>query len=728
MENRWYRLDNAAKLFPAVESPRITTLFRVSATLAEPVEPELLQRALEASIDRFPYFRVRLRRGFFWYYLEHNPQIPQVRGDSLYPCQRLHRRHNRQFLFRLRYYENRVALELSHVLSDGTGATVFLRTILATYYSLQGVTIPAEKGVLDIRGVPREEEGEDAYSQFHTEDLPPPPKSSGAYHPGGALISPGRYYLTTAVIPSAEVVGKAKGWGVSVTEYLCAVYTWALQETQGEERREKRFRPIRISVPVNLRGILSKEPLRNFSLFLTPGIDPRLGRYDLEEILRQVHHAMRLDLNEKSIRQQISRNVGGERHPLIRALPLALKKLFAPIIYRAMGENLYSGSLSNLGVITMPDELAARVRRFEFIPGPGPINKTRATAVSFDGTLYLSFGRLIEGTRVERHFFRKLREEGISVYLESNIEEAVLCAQQKPNRCPECDVELRPTLSRCPICLAEPVALEEREAMRPLYPQEATRDLPEATEGRRREPHGSPMTVLATSAVLLLPGVITLLVDLWRGAGMSWSFFTLSSLALLWVFLVPPQFVGPPRRLAKLFGIDAFAVAIYLGLFDWYTGGGGWGWYSLGGVLLFWIYGGVPYLLPETNRIESALAVDLSATAGYLYLLEQTTTGGHWFEELAVPLLFYLAVASYGALLPIRRRWVVGVDRVAAVFYALGLLSLGVDRSVRSYLGREGLSLWSLIVLVSVLVLAVVCHTVEHNRRLNAFARRRLHL
>ena len=724
MEHQWYRLDNAAKLFPAVESRRITTLFRVSATLDQQVDPELLQRALEQIIPRFPYFRVRLRRGFFWYYLDHNPKLPRVEADALYPCQRLHRRKNNEFLFRVRYYHRRVALEFSHVLSDGTGATVFLRTLLAVYFGLQGETIPLGSGVLDIEEEPTLEEGEDAYSHFHSEDLPAPPKATGAYHPQGALIGPGMYYLITSVIPAPAVVDKAKELGVSVTEYLVAVYIWALQRAQEEERSRKKYKPIRISVPVNLRKILGVNPLRNFSLFLMPGVDPRLGEYDLPEILEQVHHAMRRDLNEKTLRQQISRNVGSERNPLIRALPLFLKRLFAPIIYRTMGENLYSGSLSNLGVITMPEELSKRVERFEFIPGPGPINKTRATAVSFGGDLYLTFGRLVDETVVERHFFRKLRAEGVSIHLESNVETPHRAVEHVPNRCPACDVTLRPTLSRCPLCDAVPELPADQEPLQPLYPQE-----PPAAAAQEVEPDKRPAvtTVVIMSALIALPALVSLLVDIRLSGRISWSFFLLTSLPLLWVFVVPPILIRK-RRIPKLLTLDVVAVALFLSLLGWYTGEGGWAWYSVGGVLLSWIYGGLPTFLTSTHRLEKAALIDFLATTLYLYVIEQTTRSGPWFDELALPIILSVAVAFFGVLIPIRRRLLGGADRIALAFYGLGLGALGIDLSVRSYAGLEGFSLWSLIVLVSVLVSGAVCHTIEHNRTLNLFVHKRLHL
>lgn len=724
MEPRWYRLDNAAKLFPAVESVRITTLFRVSATLDEEVDPERLQKALEQTIPRFPYFRVRLKRGLFWYYLDHNPRTPQVRTDSLYPCQRLHRRRNNEFLFRVRYYHRRVALEFSHVLSDGTGATHFLRTLLAVYFRLQGEEIPHEEGVLDIDETPKPEEGEDAYSHFHTEDLPSPPKASSAYHPAGALIGPGKYYLVTSVIPASEVVNAAKSAGVSVTEYLVAVYLWALQRAQEDERRQKRFRPVRISVPVNLRKILGVNPLRNFSLFLMPGVDPRLGKYDLPETLKQVYHAMRRDLNEKTMRQQISRNVGSERNPLIRALPLLLKRLFAPIIYRAMGENLYSGSLSNLGIISMPDALDRHVERFEFIPGPGPINKTRAAAVSFKGSLYLTFGRLIEGTRVERYFFRKLRQEGISIHLESNDESPLLGAHREPNRCPRCDVSLRPTLTHCPICGARPQLPPGSEPLHPLYPQEVPVEKVSAPEARQRL---STTAIILATAFAILPAVISLLVDIRITGEITWSFFPLTALPLLWLFVVPPLLIRS-HRFAKLLAIDVVAVALFLVFLSWYTGGHGWAWYSVGGVVLFWIYGALPAIITRPNRLEKAVAIDLVATAVYLAVLDWLSPGGPWFLDLALPIVLSLGVAFYGALLPVRRGLVGGVDKAAMVLYGIGVASVGIDLSIRDYRGLEGFSLWSIIVLLVVIVIGAACHVVEHNPTLNAFFRKRLHL
>ena len=76
------RLDNAAKIFPAVRRRDWSNVFRLSATLTEPVDPQILQQAVEQAAPRFPSMLVGLHRGMFWYYLQRVSQPPQVHQDG----------------------------------------------------------------------------------------------------------------------------------------------------------------------------------------------------------------------------------------------------------------------------------------------------------------------------------------------------------------------------------------------------------------------------------------------------------------------------------------------------------------------------------------------------------------------------------------------------------------------------------------------------------------------
>jgi hypothetical protein len=57
----------------------------------EPVIIKCLLKAVHSLEDRFPYFKVQLKKGFFWYYLEHSDLPIPVEVDDGIPCIRFHR-------------------------------------------------------------------------------------------------------------------------------------------------------------------------------------------------------------------------------------------------------------------------------------------------------------------------------------------------------------------------------------------------------------------------------------------------------------------------------------------------------------------------------------------------------------------------------------------------------------------------------------------------------------
>ena len=421
-DRTWYRLDNAAILYPSIQSDRISTMFRLSATLTENVDPSVLQAALNKIIDRFPYYRVKLSRGLFWYYLEHNPKTPRVEKDVQYPCGRLSPVLNRNFLFRVRYYNRRIAVEFCHALTDGTGAVTFLKSLVYQYLKEAGKKLTDKTGILTIDEEPDEQEFEDSYNRFYKPSLPLPETGEPAYHIKAKLVRKGIYYVITGIVPMKDILAKAKEFNVSLTVFLTAVYIDAMQEIQNRHvTNPRKKKPIAVSVPVNMRNIYPSKTMRNFSLFVVPRIDPRLGDYSFEEILKIVHYSMMTEIIEKSISRQLSRNVGGQRNPFVRIIPLFIKRLFFPVLYRRLGENLFSGTISNLGLITVPDEMAQYIERIDFTPGPGPVNKTGCSVTGFKDKLYITFGRLTHEAELERIFFTRLRKMGIHVTIESNV-------------------------------------------------------------------------------------------------------------------------------------------------------------------------------------------------------------------------------------------------------------------------------------------------------------------
>ena len=88
MAQTWYKVDNVAKVFLATTTRRDPRVFRVSCTLTEEVDLDLLNKALRHTAKEWPQFQVTLHRGLFWHYFEATDQIPAARQEDKAPARR----------------------------------------------------------------------------------------------------------------------------------------------------------------------------------------------------------------------------------------------------------------------------------------------------------------------------------------------------------------------------------------------------------------------------------------------------------------------------------------------------------------------------------------------------------------------------------------------------------------------------------------------------------------
>lgn len=178
--------------------------------------------------------------------------------------------------------------------------------------------------------------------------------------------------------------------------------------------------PVRIAMPVNLRRFFPSKTLRNFITMVYPSIDPRLGNYTFEEIVAQVHNYMRYYINEKFLRGDITTNAATTRNPFIRVVPLFLKDIVVRTFYRKVQDKNSSAGLTNMGAMKVPEDMKPYIDRFDIYMGQPFSSRTNCAIISFDDTLTINFASCIMEADVERHFFRKLVEDGIHVKIESN--------------------------------------------------------------------------------------------------------------------------------------------------------------------------------------------------------------------------------------------------------------------------------------------------------------------
>ncbi len=416
----WYKLDLSAIVYPTLQRKDFSSVYRLSVVLKENIDPATLQQALDMTLPRFPTYKVAIRKGLFWRYLEPNNRPgPYVQPDIKNPCMPMPFKSNNRYLIRVYYFNNRISLEAHHCLGDGTGGMCLLQTLTAVYLRLKGYSVTPSGFVLDLNETPDPEELEDAYMKYANAKVCPPRPAEKTYRVRGTKEPFYTLNIIDGIMSVQEVMAAARKYNASITEYLNSVLLYALLQKQ-ETGFHLKLRPVRIAMPVNLRRFFPSKTLRNFITMVYPSIDPRLGQYTFDEIVIQTHNYMRYYINEKFLRGDITTNAATQRNLLIRIVPLFIKDWVVRTFYTKVQDKNSSAGLTNMGALKVPEDMKPYIERFDIYMGQPFSSRTNCAVISFDDILTINFASSIIEADVERYFFRKLIQDGIHVKIESN--------------------------------------------------------------------------------------------------------------------------------------------------------------------------------------------------------------------------------------------------------------------------------------------------------------------
>jgi len=87
---KWCKIDNAGKLFPAVTDEQCTSTYRISIMLTELIQPEILQQAVDIVLKRFPTMIAKINKGVFVDFFSENKERILVVPEQEYPCSPIH--------------------------------------------------------------------------------------------------------------------------------------------------------------------------------------------------------------------------------------------------------------------------------------------------------------------------------------------------------------------------------------------------------------------------------------------------------------------------------------------------------------------------------------------------------------------------------------------------------------------------------------------------------------
>ncbi|MCX4315400.1 MAG: hypothetical protein OSJ52_01990 [Lachnospiraceae bacterium] len=411
----WWTLDNAAKIFPSTGSSHDSKVFRFVCELQETVNPQILQTALDKTIERFPMYRSVMKRGWFWYYLEDSALPAQVRSEKLPPCYPIYPSVRRSLLFRVLYYRKRISLEVYHSLTDGTGALNFLCTLVYEYLLLRYPDMfpkPFPELPYDASQSQRQTDSFQKYYEKPTRRLPK--YSPAAYQLRGERLPRKHLAILEGRMPLEQVLSYARSKGVTLTELMAAVFLRAIHEGMRIRDRKK---PVVITIPVNLRNYFPSESARNFFATINVSYDFGKGEASLDAVLAEVKRCFQSSLTEERMREHMNTLCALEHSIPLRLVPLPIKDIVLRIANRLTSRGI-TASFSNVGKVSMPKEMQRLIRLFSVFTSAGML---QACACSFGGQYVISFASPFCSYETERVFFRELAQMGIEVVLTTNL-------------------------------------------------------------------------------------------------------------------------------------------------------------------------------------------------------------------------------------------------------------------------------------------------------------------
>ena len=410
----WYPLDVAAKIYPLSMSVKRMMVFRLSCYLKEPVRPELLQMALSYTMRRFPSFATTIKCGFFWHYLDSGMRRYAVRPETKLPCAVMKVGAVHSPSLRVVYYENRISVEFFHILTDGTGGSIFLRTLVKTYLELLGAELPDFEGAFRLEEEPDPDEWKDAFPVSGQ-------GSAGSFTDKPALQMRGmlpleqpnrvlHYNLSTKAL-----LEMARSHQATLTGLLLAFTMLACRDASHINPRSQK--KIQIQLPVNMRKFYPVKTLRNFSMYTSIRLHPSRITTP-EEMLPEIMAQIRAGTAKEPLEETMRLSCRLVRW--LRFVPLIIKRPIAYFIYGKLGDGVFTTTLSNLGAISLPEEMEPYIDKFDFVLGPPVENRAVLSVCSYGDKTVLTVVKNTHLTLFEEALYGYLKQAGLEPYMEGS--------------------------------------------------------------------------------------------------------------------------------------------------------------------------------------------------------------------------------------------------------------------------------------------------------------------
>ena len=402
LKTKWFKLDNAAKIFPPTSNKNDPKVFRFTCILKEKIDQNILQESVNESLIFFPNFRSILKKGFFWHYLETTNLNPIIKEEKKDICSSIYNKNKKKLLFRVNYYKNRINLEVYHALTDGTGALEFLKTIVYIYvskkYNIEEFSFDYDASL--------NEKSSDSFNKYYKFQLNKIEKSNKVYQIKGDKLN--KINVINGCMNTNDLISLAHKYNTTLTCLIVSIYILAIKENM-DLKDENKF--IEIDVPVNLRKYFKSQTARNFFSVIKLKYK---GSNNLEDIIKYVDRNLKDELKKDNLFKTMNKYANFEHNFLIRLIPLFIKNFILKIIMRYIKS---TSTVTNLGIIKVDDLIKDYIDSFEVYVST---DKMQISMCSYLDKLNISFTSIFDNMDIIKNFYRKLSSFGIDIIITTN--------------------------------------------------------------------------------------------------------------------------------------------------------------------------------------------------------------------------------------------------------------------------------------------------------------------
>ena len=409
MGKKWRKLDNTAKIF-SMEDYTNNNTFRLSVVLKEKINPSYLKDAVIRTLIDYPSYKVKIRAGFFWNYFEKNDNDVIIEEENEMPCESINFVMNNDYLFKVTYFDKKINVDMCHMLTDGMGGTIFIKSIIYNYLNIvKDMNIKIEDKYYDAGY------GRDQYLRRYDKSMFSVDKSKNIF-----LIKD-KYDINVNktyhyIISVNDIKEVSKKYGVSITVLLTSLYVLALYNTVYDKKSNK---DIYINVPVDMRKHFNVYAFSNF--FTCMDIKANINRCDVdfESVLEQIKNEFSSKLKIENLKGYLSRDVKLGTNVAIRLVPLFIKKPVMKVLEKVVRRT--TTTMSNIGIFKVDERYEKYIDNVLVVVNPGNIQKVKCTVCSFMDKLNVTINSNLNDDKFEKEFNRLLEEYIGKIKVESNV-------------------------------------------------------------------------------------------------------------------------------------------------------------------------------------------------------------------------------------------------------------------------------------------------------------------